>query len=254
MLHALTRAISPRFNECELTHLARTPIDLELARAQHHQYEAALKSLGVEVHNLPAEADLPDSVFVEDTALVLDEVAVLTRPGADSRKPEVVSIEKALAPYRKIIRIAAPGTVDGGDILRLNKDIYVGLTTRSNGSAIEQMQSALAPYGYSVRGVPVTGCLHLKSAVTQAGEDTLLINPAWAEKSHFPGWKFVEVHPDEASAANIVYLPTGAIYPSHFPKTQARLEAAGIPLTIVDASEVAKAEGAVTCCSLIFKV
>jgi dimethylargininase len=250
---AITRSISPRFNECELTHLDRTPIDLELARAQHHAYEQALKGLGVEVHSLPAEADFPDSVFVEDTALVLDEVAVLTRPGADSRKAEVDSIAEALTPYRKLVRIEAPGTVDGGDILRLGKNIYVGLTTRSNGSAIEQMQSALAPYGYTVSGVPVTGCLHLKSAVTQASEDTLVINPAWVDKSHFPGWKFVEVDSDESAAANIVLVPGGAIFPAHFPKTQKNLEEAGIRLTIVPATEVAKAEGAVTCCSLIFK-
>lgn len=251
---AITRAISPRFNECELTHLDRSPIDLELARVQHHDYEQALRSLGVEVHSLPAEADFPDSVFVEDTALVLDEVAILTRPGADSRKAEVESIAQALAPYRKLARIEAPGTVDGGDILRLGKHIYVGLTTRSNQSAMEQMQSALAPYGYIVSGVPVTGCLHLKSAVTQASDDTLVINPAWVDKSHFPGWKFIEVDPEEPSAANIVLVPGGAIFPAHFPKTQKKLEDAGIKLTIVPATEVAKAEGAVTCCSLIFQV
>lgn len=250
---AITRAISPRFNECELTHLDRSPIDLELARFQHQAYEQALQALGVEVHRLPAEADLPDSVFVEDTALVLDEVALLTRPGADSRKAEVESIARALAPYRRLMRIEAPGTVDGGDILRLGKHIYVGLTTRSNQSAIEQMQSALKPYGYMVSGVPVTGCLHLKSAVTQASEDTLLINPAWVEKHYFPGWKFIEVDPQEPSAANIVLVPGGAIFPAHFPRTQKKLEEAGIQLTLVPATEVAKAEGAVTCCSLIFK-
>ncbi len=250
---AITRSISPRFNECELTHIDRAPIDLELARAQHHAYERALHALGVEVISLPAETDFPDSVFVEDTALVLDEIAILTRPGADSRKAEVESIAQALAPYRKLARIEAPGTVDGGDILRLGKTIYVGLTTRSNQSAIQQMETALAPYGYTVSGVPVTGCLHLKSAVTQASEDTLLINPAWVEKSHFPGWKFIEVEPNEASAANIVLVPGGAIFPAHFPKTQERLEQAGINLTIVSATEVAKAEGAVTCCSLIFR-
>lgn len=249
---AITRAISPRFDACELTHLDRSPIDLDLARAQHRAYEQALQSLGVEVHSLPPESDYPDSVFVEDTALVLDEVAILTRPGADSRKGEVESIAQALAPYRKIIRIEAPGTVDGGDILRLGKNIYVGLTTRSNQAAIEQMQSALAPYGYTVRGVPVTGCLHLKSAVTQASEDTLLINPAWVDKGHFPGWKLIEVAPDEPSAANIVLVPGGAIFPAHFPKTQKKLEEAGIKLTLVPATEVAKAEGAVTCCSLVF--
>ncbi|PKN95247.1 MAG: dimethylargininase [Chloroflexi bacterium HGW-Chloroflexi-6] len=249
---AITRAISPRFNECELTHLQRAPIDLALAHSQHRQYEDALRALGLEVISLPAMADLPDSVFIEDTALVLDEVAVLTRPGADSRKAEVDSIAEALAPYRRLIRIEAPGSVDGGDILRLGKTIHVGLSTRSNQSAIQQMQSALGPYGYTVRSVPVTGCLHLKSAVTQAGEDTLLINPAWVEKSHFPGWKLIEVDPREPSAANIVLTPGGAIYPQHFPLTQARLSAAGIRLTIVPATEVAKAEGAVTCCSLIF--
>jgi dimethylargininase len=251
---AITRAISPRFNECELTHLDRTPIDLDLAHTQHRQYEDALRMLGVEVISLPAEVDFPDSVFVEDTALVLDEMALLTRPGADSRKAEVDLIAAALAPYRKLIRIKPPGTIDGGDILRLGKHIYVGLSTRSNQSAIEQARAALEPHGYTVSGVPVTGCLHLKSAVTQASQDTLLINPAWVEKSHFPGWKFVEVEPNESSAANIVLAPGGAIFPSHFPKTQAKLEAAGINLTIVPASEVAKAEGAVTCCSLIFSV
>jgi dimethylargininase len=251
---AITRSISPRFNECELTHLDRAPIDLELAHTQHRKYEEALRSLGLEVISLPAESDFPDSVFVEDTALVLDEVAVLTRPGADSRKAEVDLIASALAPYRKLLRIEAPGTVDGGDILQLGKQIYVGLSTRSNRSAIEQMRSALEPYGYTVSGVLVRGCLHLKSALTQASQDTLLINPDWVEKNRFPGWRFVEVDPGEPSAANIVILPGGAIFPAHFPKTQARLEADGIPLTIVPASEVSKAEGAVTCCSLIFTV
>ena len=250
---AITRAISPRFNECELTHLARTPIDLELARKQHHQYEEALRRLGVEVLSLPSEATLPDSVFVEDTALVLDELALLTRPGADSRKAEVDSIAEALAPYRKLVRIEAPATVDGGDILRLGKSIYVGLSTRSDTNAIEQMRQALSSHGYTVSGIPVTGCLHLKSAVTQASPDTLLINPAWVGKNHFPGWKFVEVDPQEPSAANIVLTPGGAIFPAHFPKTQKKLEDAGIRLEIVPASEVAKAEGAVTCCSLIFE-
>jgi dimethylargininase len=214
---AITRAISPRFNECELTHYEREPIDLTLARSQHHLYEEALRGLGLEVISLPAEADLPDSVFVEDAALVLDEVALLTRPGAASRQAEVDSIAAALTPYRALLRIEAPGTIDGGDILRLGKDIYVGLSTRSNQAAIDQMRAALAPYGYLVTGLPLTDCLHLKSAVTQASADTLLINPAWIDKSHFPGWKFVETHPDEPSAANIVLLPNGAIFPAHFP-------------------------------------
>jgi dimethylargininase len=253
MLIAITRQVSPAIGKCELTHLARQPIDVDVARAQHHQYEAALKFLGVEVHSLPVEAELPDSVFVEDIAIVVDEAAVITRPGVDSRKPETESIAQALAPYRKLFYIQAPGTLDGGDVLTVRKDIYVGLSSRSNQAAIEQMGAFLAPFDYTVKGVKVSGCLHLKSAVTQVAADTLLVNPAWVNKDNFPGMKFIEVEPSEAYAANAVLIGSVVIYPSSYPKTHQRLEEAGIRLVTVDAFELAKAEGAVTCCSLIFK-
>ncbi|HZY41701.1 MAG TPA: arginine deiminase-related protein, partial [Anaerolineae bacterium] len=147
MLLAITRDISPNFNQCELTHLDRTPIDVALAQAQHHQYQAALRALGCEVIALPAELDLPDSVFVEDVAIVLDEVAIITRPGADSRRPEAQLIAAALRPYRELRFIAAPGTVDGGDVLRVGRSLYVGISSRSNQSAIEQLQAFLKPFG-----------------------------------------------------------------------------------------------------------
>jgi dimethylargininase len=252
-LIALTRQISPRFNECELTHLDRQPIDLDLARVQHRQYEAALRELGCEAISLPPEPDLPDSVFVEDVALVFDEVAIITRPGADSRKPETEAIARALAPYRTLCTIEAPGTLDGGDVLCVGKTVYIGLSSRSNRSAVEQTQQFLAPYGYTVKGVEVTGCLHLKSAVTQVSEDTLLINPAWVDQSIFGKMNFIEVDESEPSAANAVWIGDTVIYPSSFPKTRRRLEEAGLHLKIVTATEVAKAEGAVTCCSLIFR-
>ncbi len=252
MLIAITRQVSPAIAKCELTHLERQPIDLAIARTQHRQYEAALKSLGVEVHSLPAEADLPDSVFVEDIAIVVDETAVITRPGADSRQAETESIAQALATSRRLFYIQAPGTLDGGDVLTVRKDIYVGLSSRSNQAAIEQMGAFLASFGYTVKDVKVTGCLHLKSAVTQVAADTLLVNPAWVGKDNFPGMKFIEVEPSEAYAANAVLIGEAVIYPSSYPKTRQRLEEAGIRLVIVDASELAKAEGAVTCCSMIF--
>jgi dimethylargininase len=253
MLLAITRKISPRFSDCELTHLERQPIDLDLARAQHHAYETALRELGCEVISLPPEADLPDSVFVEDVALVFDEVAIITRPGADSRKPEIKSIARALQPYRTLCFIEAPGTLDGGDVQCVGQTVYIGLSSRSNQSAVEQTQQILAPYGYTVKGVEVTGCLHLKSAVTQVSQDTLLINPAWVDRSIFGDMKFIEVDESEPSAANAVWIDDAVIYPSSFPKTRRCLEDAGLHLKIVDATEVAKAEGAVTCCSLIFK-
>ena len=192
-------------------------------------------------------------MFVEDVALVFDEVAIITRPGADSRKPEAQSIARALTPYRTLCTIEAPGTLDGGDVLRVGKTVYIGLSSRSNRSAVEQTQKFLAPYGYTVQGVEVTGCLHLKSAVTQVSDDTLLINPAWVDRSIFGAMKFIEVDESEPSAANAVWLDDAVLYPSSFPQTQRRLEEAGLRLKIVDATEVAKAEGAVTCCSLIFR-
>ena len=252
-LIAITRQISPRFNECELTHLDRQPIDLDLARAQHHQYEAALRELGCQVISLPPEPNLPDSVFVEDAALVFDEIAVITRPGAESRQPETESIARALLPYRTLFAIEAPGTLDGGDVLRVGQTVYVGLSSRSNRSAVEQLQGFLASYGYAVKGVEVAGCLHLKSAVTQVSEDTLLINPAWVDRAILGEMRFIEVDESEPSAANAVWINDTVIYPSGFPKTQRRLEKVGLHLKIVDATEVAKAEGAVTCCSLIFQ-
>lgn len=252
MLIAITREVSRSIINCELTHLARTPIDVTRARAQHAQYESALKHLGMAVLSLPEEPTLADSVFVEDTALVLDECAVILRPGAESRRPETESITKVLAPYRKLFHIEAPARVDGGDILCVGKQIYVGLSTRSDTNAIEQMQEFLEPFGYEVHAVTVTGCLHLKSAVTQVAEDTLLVNPAWVDKNNFNRMKFIEIDSSEPYAANAVLIGKTIIYPTSFPKTQKRLEDTGIKMVTVDADELAKAEGAVTCCSLIF--
>ncbi|MFH2037939.1 MAG: arginine deiminase-related protein [Chloroflexota bacterium] len=253
MLIAITRKVSPAIARCELTHLERQPINLETAVAQHARYEQALQSLGVEIISLPAEPDLPDSVFVEDAALVLDEIAILTRPGARSRRDEVNSISQALYPYRDLVTIQAPGCLDGGDILITGKTIHVGISTRSNSSAIQQMQTILKPFGYQVKGMMVTGCLHLKSAVTQVAENTLLINPAWIDKSEFAGYRVIEVHPTEMYGANAVQIGESLLYQPGFPETSQRLEAAGLKLMLVDASELGKAEGALTCCSLIFK-
>ena len=253
MFIAITRPVSRSIADCELTHHERKPIELENARLQHHANEQTLRSLGVEVVSLPEEPRLPGAVFVEDAAVVLDECAIITRPGADSRKPETESIARALAPYRKLFPIQSPGTVDGGDVLVVGKAVFVGLSGRSNRPAIDQMQIMLAPYGYSVHGVTVSGCLHLKSAVTQAAQDTLLINPAWADKANFTGMKFIEVDPSEPYAANALLIGKAVLYQPAYPKTLARLEAAGIHPVIVDQSELAKAEGALTCCSLIFR-
>ncbi len=251
MTIAITRDVSPRFNECEITHIDRTPIDLDVARVQHHGYVQTLKELGCAVLELPAEPDLPDSVFVEDTALVLPDVALLTRPGADSRKPETDSIARALTPYREIVRISAPATVDGGDVLVLGKNIFVGLSTRSNTTAIEQMNNLLGKYGYHVQGVELHDCLHLKSAVTRVDESTLLINRRWVDIEHFEGFDLIDIDPSEPYAANCLPVNGAIIYPTAFPRTRRILGERGYKVKAVQVNELAKAEGAVTCCSLI---
>ena len=251
MVIALTREISPRFDECEITHIERTPIDLDLARAQHRAYTKTLQEVGCKLIELPAEENLPDSVFIEDTAFILPEVAVITRPGADSRKPETESIIRALAPLIDLVRVREPATVDGGDVLVLGKRIFVGLSTRSNWQAIDQLNEMLGDYGYSVTGVALHDCLHLKSAVTRVDENTLLINKNLVDAGHFDEFALIEVDPSEPSAANCLPIGESIIFPTVFPKSRASLEERGYNIAPVEVSELAKAEGAVTCCSLI---
>ena len=253
MVIAITREVSPRFNECEITHIDRTTIDLDIALAQHHEYVKVLKTLVCNVIELPAEADLPDSVFVEDTAFILPEAAIITRPGADSRKPETDSIVRALKPLIKLVYVREPATVDGGDVLVLGKKIYVGLSTRSNQEAIDQLNKALGEYGYVVTGVQLHDCLHLKSAITRVDDTTLLINKRWVDTHHFENFDWIEVDPAEPFAANCLPIVESIIFPTAFPKTRAKLEERGYKIVTVDVSELAKAEGALTCCSLIIQ-
>ncbi len=251
---AVTRGVSPAIERCELVHQERRPIDVALARRQHRLYEEALAALGCRVEALPADPELADSVFVEDTAIVLDEVAVITRPGAESRRPETAPVARALAPYRPLGSIETPATLDGGDVLRIGRTLYVGLSGRSNQAAIDQLSRALAPHGYTVRPVAVQGCLHLKSAVTALGDDTVLVNPEWVDPAVFAGTRSIEIDPRERGAANLLRIGERVIYPASFPATRRRLAAAGVNVLEVDVSELQKAEGAGTCCSLVFEV
>jgi dimethylargininase len=250
-LLAITRGVSPALARCELTHLAREPIDGARAAAQHAAYERTLAGLGCAVVSLPAALDLPDSVFVEDTAVVVDELAVITRPGAASRRPETAAVARELARHRPLAEIAAPGTLDGGDVLRLGRRVLVGRSGRSNDAGIAQLAALLCPHGYTVEGIGVHGCLHLKSAVTQVAPDAVLLNPAWVDPAAFAGHRVLEIDPSEPYAANALLLGDAAIHSAAFPRTSARLERAGVRLVTVDVSELAKAEGAVTCCSIL---
>jgi dimethylargininase len=236
---------------CELTHLARQPIDVELARRQHADYEALLAELGCEVERVAPAPELPDSVFVEDTAVVLDEIAVLTRPGAPSRRDEVEAVGAALARHRPLVEIFAPATLDGGDVLRVGRRVFVGLSARTDEAGIAQLTRHLAPHGYEVVGVPLDGCLHLKSAVTLVAPGVLLLNPSWVDGASLVGHERIEVDPGEPFAANALRVGETVVLAATFARTRARLEAAGIEVRTVDVSELAKAEGGVTCCSIL---
>jgi len=254
MLTVVTRAVSPALARCELSFIPRQPIDLGIAQQQHHAYEKLLASLGARVISLPAEPELPDSMFVEDPALVLDELAVIFPLGTATLRREASTIAAALAPFRKLAYVKFPGTIEGGDILRVGRKLFVGLTARTNADGISQLAGITAPHGYEVVSVPVSGCLHLKSAVTSLDSNTLLANRAWFDSSIFAGYQWVDVDPAEPHSANALALRGTIIFPACFGRTRARIEARGLEVTSLDISELQKAESGLTCSSLVFDV
>lgn len=250
---ALIRDISPSVGDCELSFVDRVAIDPDLARRQHQAYARALESLGCTVRLLPAQPDMPDAVFVEDTALVLDELAVCTRPGVESRRREVPSMAEVLAGYRKLEFISAPGTLEGGDILRIGRRIYVGLSARSNPEGIRQLEQFVRAHGYHVEAVPIRGCLHLKSAVTGVDGETVLLQRDWVDPASFKNFRHIAIDEREPHAANALRVDAGLVYPDCFPRTLERLRRSDVLVTTVDVSELQKAEGAVTCCTLLLQ-
>jgi dimethylargininase len=251
---ALTREVSPAIARCELTHLERVAIDPGIAREQHEGYERCLAAAGCVVERIPAAGDMPDAVFIEDTAVVFDDVAVITRPGAASRRIETDAVANAIARYRSIARIEAPGTVDGGDVLRVGRTVFVGRSSRTNDAGITQLRRLLEPMGHVLRPVDVHGCLHLKSAMTAVSDRLLLINRDWIPAADLAGFDAIDVDPGEPHGANVLRLSDRVIYAAAFPRTRQRLEDRGIRVDVVELTELAKAEGAVTCCSLVIPV
>ena len=252
MLTAITRAVSPAIVHCEISFIDRKPIDLAIAQDQHRSYETLLEKLGARVLSLPAEPALPDSMFVEDPAIVLDELAVILPLGTESRRPEASSLAKALSSFRKLAYVTLPGTLEGGDVLRIGRKLFVGLTRRSNAEGIRQLAAILAPHKYEVIAVPVTGCLHLKSAATHIGGNTLLANRAWFDTGPFAVYDWIDVDPAEPHAANALAFGGTIIFPASFPNTRARLQAQGFHVIPIDISELQKAESGLTCSSLLF--
>ena len=250
---ALTRDVSPSIDRCQLTFIGREPIDLARARAQHDDYCARLARAGLEVIRLPADPDGPDCCFVEDTAIVLDELAIVTVPGAEPRRAETPAIAEALAPHRPVVRMTLPATLDGGDVLHMGRRLFVGQGGRSNAAGIEFLRRAIARHGYEVIAVEVTGCLHLKSAVTALDDETLLVNPDWFDGAPLGAYRTLPVDASEPGAANVLRVRGEVWAHPGFPRTLDLLDRAGYRITPVDISEFVKAEAALTCKSLLFR-
>jgi dimethylargininase len=253
MLRALTHKVSPKIAECEVTFIDRSPIDLQLAGRQHDDYCTVLKKLGVIVRELSENESYPDSCFVEDTAIVVDELAIICSMGISSRRGETRLIERELSKYREIAHISLPATIEGGDVLRIGKKIFVGQSSRTNLEGIEELARILEPYGYRVVPVRTKGSLHLKSACTAIDEETLFVNPDWVEPDTFGGFNLVYTPTEEPWSANILGIGTTACVQAGFPRAVELIERVAERVEIIDISELRKAEAGLTCSSIIFE-
>jgi dimethylargininase len=252
-LTAITREVSESINNCELSFHARQLIDVPKAIAQHRAYQDCLGELGVCVVSLPAQPDLPDAVFVEDPALVLDEVAVVSNMGAASRRPEARTLAETLSRYRPIKFLVAPATLDGGDVMRVGRSLFVGLSQRTNREGVAQLTDILRPYNYAVQPIDVRGCLHLKSAGSYVGRNTILLNRSLLDAEPLRDFELLDVPDEEPSAGNALLVEDVVIISASFPKTRSLLEGRGFHVRTIDLSELEKAEAGVTCTSLIFR-
>jgi dimethylargininase len=253
-LHAITREVSSNINRCELTFHDRVPIDLARAKAQHKAYQECLTSLGLRIISLPPEPDLPDSVFVEDAAVVLDEVAVIPIMGAPSRRDETKSLATELSKHRPIRYLMEPATLDGGDVLKVGRGLFVGLTRRTNQHAIDQLRKILEPFDYEVHSIEVRDILHLKSACSDLGENTVLVNRECFDAAPLRNFELIDVPKNEPGAANVLRVNDAVLMATSFPATAALLQKKGYNVRPVDVSELQKAEAGVTCCSVIFRL
>jgi dimethylargininase len=238
---------------CELTHLARRPIDLDRALAQHEALRLCLEELGLEVTLLDALPDQPDAVFVEDLALILDQATVLGRPGVESRRSELESLRPVLESWRpaaELLELDPPATLEGGDVLRVDDILWVGQSSRTNHPGLKQLAHAVLAHGLRVKAVEVRDCLHLRTAVTHLAEDLLLANPAWIDRDRLSDYDWIEVHPDEPFGANGVRVGETIVLSASHPRTAERVRARGLTVRTVELDEFEKAEAGVSCLSL----
>jgi dimethylargininase len=243
--------VSPNLQQCERTFVAPEAIDYDRAVGQHQAYCRMLSECGGRIRTLDVNRDLPDSVFIEDTAIVLDEVAVLASMGALSWRAEPAGIEPELRKYRQVERVVLPATIEGGDVLRVGRTLLVGLSARTNPAGVKALEAVARRFDYHVRPVPVRGCLHLKPACAALPDRKLLVNPEWLDVAWLEGLERISVPAEEPGAANLALVEGKVCLTSAHPGTADLIRRLGFGVQTVDVSEFAKAEGCVTCMSLL---
>lgn len=253
MLTALTHVVSPNINRCELSFLDRSPINYDRAVKQHENYCSLLRDCGLHVIELSVNRSYPDGTFIEDTAVVVDELAIMASMGVESRRGEVPGIEYELAKYREIAHIRLPAALEGGDVLRIGKQIFVGISMRTNKAGVESLKAILEPLDYQVIPVKVKGCLHLKSACKALDDSTLLVSPQWIDLKPFVDFRTIYVPEGEPKAANFLRINNTIIMYVGFSKTIELVQKLGFLVKTIDISELLKAEAGLACSSIIFK-
>ena len=249
---ALVRQVSTRLADAELTYLDRVPIDVARAREQHAGYVALLRRLGHEVVEVAPRDDLPDGTFVEDAVVVVEDLAVLTRPGAESRQPEVASVRDVVQGLGlRTAAVQAPDTLDGGDVLQVGSTVFVGLGGRTTAGAVDQLRAHLAPLGRTVVAVPVLGCLHLKTGATALPDGTVLTVPGWIDCAPFAqaGLPLLEV--PEPTGVDVVLSGDRVVLSAAAPRTASLVRGRGVEVHEVDIGELEKAECGPTCLSVL---
>jgi dimethylargininase len=252
MLTVVTHLPSPALQECELTFLDSETINIEKARKEHDQYCSMLSECGAQVIKLEDNLSLPDSVFVEDPVIVFDEVAVLTSMGVESRRKELPVLQKFFAQHRHIERISLPAQIEGGDVLKIGRKIFVGNSQRTNEKGITALRNIIEPLGYTVIPVKVTGCLHLKTGCTALDDSTILLNPDWVESRQFSGYNLIKTLPEEPFGANVLPIKDTICMNAAFPQTIEMVKSLGYTVAETDITEFVKAEAGLTCMSVPF--
>jgi len=253
LMRGITHAVSPNIGRCELTFMERVPIDYDLAVRQHEEYCGMLARRGVAVTTLYDNLSCADCCFVEDTALIVDELAIIASMGVVSRRSETTAIASELAKYRDLVCVSYPSTLEGGDVLQAGKNIFVGLSTRTNHRGIEEVVRILKSLDYRVFPVPVRGSLHLTTACSLIDDETVLINPRWADTQAFGDFRILHTPEDEPWGANTFRIGETVCMEASFPKTVELVHELHDDLEVLNISEFLKAEGGLSCLSLLFQ-